>query len=79
MQLHLLLTQEIYQTKPETCKIVADFGELKVIFTDRIESGLHCFVEDNEENIINWLKPFNSVVVGSGNPMIEEFEIMHIK
>lgn len=84
MKLHLLLTPEIDKTKPETCKIIADFGFLQVIFKglsgkdDHIESGTHCFIEDTEENIVKWLKPFDGFVKGNGNPMMESFTIAHI-
>ena len=79
MQLHLLLTSDIAETKPESCKIIHDFGNLTVFFEDnKTEYGLHCIVEDTKENIINWLKPFDRIVKGSGTPMFEQFEIVHI-
>lgn len=79
MKLHLLLTPNIHKAKPETCKIVFDYGQLPVVFEDRKETGLHCVVEDTEENIISWLKPFDYFIKGSGTPMFEQFEITYIK
>ena len=79
MKLHLLLTDDIAATKPESCKIIMDFGQLDVVFDKDLKSGLHCIVQDETKNIINWLKPFDGVVVGNGVPQSEQFQIMHIK
>ena len=69
MKLHLLLTSDIALTKPDTCKIIMDFGQLEVIFDDGEREGKHCVVEDTEENIIKWLKQYDGFVNGSGVPM----------
>ncbi len=80
MRLHLLLTSEISKTKPDTCKIIMDFGHLPVVFKDGNQvAGLHCVVEDTEENICNWLRPFDGFVKGSGIPQFEQFTIAHIE
>ena len=85
MQLHLLLTSDIRETRPNSCKILMDFGQLKVVFEktetkgQHIEEGLHCVVEGEKEDIISWLKPYDRIVVGDGNPMFERFYIKHIK
>ena len=80
MQLHLLLTPDIAQTKPETCKIIMDFGQLVVRFDEEeTRTGLHCVVEDTQENIVNWLKPYDGFVKGSGVPQFEQFSIAHVK
>lgn len=79
MQLHLLLTNYIAQSKPETCKIVINYGYLKVIFNNEfMKVGLHCIVEDTEENIVNWLKPGTGFVKGHGIPNFEQFSIEHL-
>ena len=79
MKLHLLLTPDIAKTKPETCKILTDFGQLTVRFDSQlIKTGLHCIIEDTQENIINWLKPYDGFIKGNGIPHLEEFEIVHI-
>lgn len=80
MKLHLLLTDDIAPTMPDTCKIIHDFGRLVVKFDDDTKKeGLHCVVEDETENIKTWLKPFDGIVVGSGVPQFEKFSIQHIK
>lgn len=80
MQLHLLLTCDIDETRPQSCKIVMDFGQLLVKFGDtESRTGLHCVVEDTQENIVNWLKPFDDFVKGNGTPQTEQFTIVHKK
>lgn len=82
MQMHLLLTDDIRATMPPTTKITDSWGNLLVMFGGDLmknKYGLHCFVEDTEENLTAWLKPFDGFVKGNGNPMMETFEICHIK
>jgi hypothetical protein len=79
MKLHLLLTSEIAQTKPNTCKVLWNFGYEQVIFSDVfIKVGINCIVEDTEENIIFWLKPFGEFVKGIGSPRLEQFRLENI-
>lgn len=82
MQLHLLLTPDVAVKKPTTTKIIHDYGQLTVVFNNDIgdtRTGLHCVVEDTKENIIDWLKEFDGFAKGNGVPMMESFEIVHIK
>lgn len=80
MQLHLLLTDDIAQTKPETCIIIRNYGYLQVMFNNKImKVGLHCIVKDTKENIVTWLKPGDGFVKGHGLPHFEQFSIEHIK
>ncbi len=82
MKLHLLLTTDIAPFMPKSCQIIHDFGSLEVIFGDDmadIKEGKHCVVEDTEENINAWLKPFAGFVKGNGSPITEKFTIAHIK
>ena len=80
MKLHLLLTTDIALTKPKTCKIIMNFGWLVVRFGDNTEKeGIHCVVEDETDNIVGWLKQYDGIVKGNGNPITEQFEIVHIK
>ena len=79
MQIHLLLTPDIRATMPATTKITQDWGNLRVIFPEKTYYGTHCFVEDTQENIFAWLRPFDFFIEGNGNPQMETFHIMHIK
>jgi len=86
MKLDLLLTDEIAATKPESAKVIMDFGKIEVIFKannccdeDMIATGIHCVIEDETENIQNWLRPFDGVIIGDGNPQLQNFSIMHVK
>jgi len=36
-------------------------------------------LEDTRENFIKWLKPFDGIWIGTGDPQHESFQIMHIK
>ncbi len=79
MQLHLLLSNEQQSIKPDEVKIINDFGRLTIIIdggqpTENYETGLHCFVEGDEEIIFNWLSEFNYFWKGDGNPMMESFQ-----
>ncbi len=78
MQVHLLLTPDILEAKPESVEITNEWGDLTVIFDDFLKYGLHCFVEGTQKDIINWLHEFDGVAVGNGSPMTETFNIMHI-
>ena len=81
MKMHLLLTDDIKATTPDTVKVTKDcnWGMLLVRFDHKDYYGLHCFIEGEEADIVNWLKPFDGFVKGNGNPMSETFEIAHIK
>jgi len=84
MKLHLLLTVDIAKTMRESTKIIHDWGDILVVFGKfegkfETKHGKHCVVEDTTENIISWLKPYDSIIKGNGTPMAESFEIVHIK
>jgi hypothetical protein len=80
MKLHLLLTNDIAKTKPESCKIIFDFGYLQVVFDDdTIREGIHCVVEDSEENIVAWLKQHDYFIKGNGSPVTEQFSTVSVK
>ncbi len=78
MKLHILLTEEIAKTKPDTCIILHDYGNLPVYFNSRDESyfGQHCILEDSTENILQWLRQHEYFIMGSGSPMFEQFRIV---
>lgn len=80
--LELLLTDDILRAKPSTTEIVSDYGRLMAIFGNNINNtrtGKHCVVKDTEQNLINWLKPFDEVILGCGIPMLQSFTITKIK
>ena len=80
MQLHLVITPEIRKTMPDTVKTVYDFGKITVRFENSpMIGGENRIIEDTEENIKKWLRPFKGVCVGVGSPCLENFEIVHIK
>ena len=86
MKQHLLLTPEIKRAMPDTIKELHNFGRIEVVFPavdDKEEplilSGENAIVEGEQEEIVNWLKPFDGIPVGDGFPQGEHFTIMHIK
>ena len=86
MKQHILLTHEIKKAMPDTIKELHNFGRIDVIFPaidSKDESlilfGDNAIVEGEQEDIVNWLKPFDGVPVGDGFPQGEKFTMMHIK
>lgn len=79
MQLVLLLTDELKETKPESVKIIENYGSVHVRF-DNYPSmvGDHCILEGSKEDVVKWLAPFKGVVRGIGSPICQEFEIVHV-
>lgn len=86
MTVHILLTDEVRATMPETVKEVFNFGRIQVRFpalngNDNealMMFGDNAVVEGETQEIINWLKPFDGVAIGNGSPQMESFTIMHI-
>lgn len=77
----LLLTDDVLRTKPSTTEIIFDYGRLTAVFNNDINNtrtGKHCVVKDTEQNLINWLKPFDEVIIGCGTPMFQSFTITKI-
>ena len=90
MQLHILLTSEIMSAMPDTIEVLINYGRISVMFPINIPAtevgeatltmhGDNAVVEGSEEDVINWLKQFNGIPIGSGVPQFEDFSIMHIK
>lgn len=87
MTIHLLLTEEIRPTMPETINVVADYGELKVVLPYEnsksniidFKRGSHVLLNGEENMFSDWLRPFDGILVGVGSPMMQQFEIMHVK
>lgn len=79
--LELLLTDDVLRAKPSTTEIIFDYGRLTAVFNNDINNtrtGKHCVVKDTEQNLINWLKPFDEVIIGCGTPMFQSFTITKI-
>lgn len=81
MKLNLLLTNDIESTMLETCVTLFDFGVITVFFEELNESrfGRHVIVEDEVENIVKWLKPYDEVIIGDDSPQFQNFIITRIK
>ena len=75
----MLLEPAQNATRPKSCKIEFDWGQLVVVVGDDHIRGTHCVINGPKEDIIKWLKPFDGVLIGNGNPMMEKFKVSHIK
>ena len=78
MELHLVLTNKLSRTKPDSCKIINEFGRLIVKFEHGTECGLHCIVGDLKENLDEWLSNHKQIIIGVDNPKNETFRILKI-
>ena len=84
---NILLTPEIRATLPQSVVITHNFGTIDVRFPaldpkeePMILRGDNVVIEGEQDDIVNWLKPFDGVAVGTGgSPQFEHFTIMHIK
>lgn len=86
MTTHLLITDEMKATMPETVKELFNYGRIHVVFppVKKGDPSLSMFGDNavvvaEPDVMIKWLKPFDSFAVGNGSPQMECFEIMHIK
>ena len=79
MLIDLLLTPEIQEKMPSTTKIVENYGKITCVFEDFDLEGLHVVLEDSLENFKQWLKEFDGIAIGNGNPISQKFRIMHVK
>lgn len=79
MQMHLLKTKQIPEP-PENINVLADWGSVTIRTSEGgADIGEHIMIEAEEEAIRSWLGKANGVWVGQGHPMMQEFEIMHIR
>jgi hypothetical protein len=86
MQCVLLLEERLEDSRPDTVKVLNDWGPLAVVIHPKNQTtveglvmGRHVLLEGPEEDIKNWLAPFDEVWLGVGSPMLQEFEPKHIK
>lgn len=81
MQIALLVTPNLLPIPKELD--THSFGPLSIIVPmkgfPKIVVGEHMIVGGDAEAIKNWLRPFDGVWVGKGVPMLQQFEIGHIK
>lgn len=80
MELHLLLTPEIKAAKPTSVEITCSGGETDIYFDDReIITGDNVFIKGDKDVIVNWLKAFDEIPVGSGSIGWDIFKMRKIK
>jgi hypothetical protein len=81
MKFALLVTNEM-KPVPETIKILVDWGftGISIGETGVYVGGDHMYVEGDEQDIINWLRPFDTVwrTKPGTPPVFQQFEAVHI-
>lgn len=79
----LLATDDMLSTKPQDVEIKHNWGHCEIVVVeaerDRFVGGTHIAVEGPIESIKGWLRPFDGVWFGVGSPVLQEFEVGHIK
>lgn len=79
MKLHLIV-QEHMEPIPEGVEITDDFGPITLVTSDSsLVYGKNLRIEGDGLVIASWLNPFDGVWFGVGSPMLEQFEVWHIK
>jgi hypothetical protein len=93
MRIHLLVTPEM-EPIPDDIKVVADFDTIEVMTATRRHTddkddfkddfkggkltGRHLAIEGENEAVVAWLKPFDDVWLGVGQPFEQEFTVVHV-
>lgn len=77
-----LLVGEAMKPIPKNIKIVEDWGDVSIVHNepDMYYYGDHMYLEGNKSDFVAWLKPFDGIWLQKGScPMLQEFEVGHIK
>ena len=83
MKLYMLYEDRL-GTIPEAIKTVEDFGPLTILVevddrpTHHVK-GTSLVLEGPTQAFINWLRPFDHVWLGDGQPCEERFRVANIK
>jgi hypothetical protein len=80
MKLYLLYEDRLGKIPTSIAKL-HDFGRVQIITDgpDRSVVGTSMVLEGPEDVFIDWLKPFDHVWLGQGQPCEERFRVAHIK
>lgn len=77
MVIHLLV-QPNMEPLPSNITVVQNYWDISITTDQGIIDGKHMVVEGTEDAIKNWLRPFDGVWLGVGQPIAQEFEVVHI-
>jgi hypothetical protein len=78
----LLATEEMLSTRPSDVRIVHDWGMIAIHIdpsVDMYNTGYHIAVDGPLESIKGWLLPYKNIWYGVDSPILQEFEVGHIK
>lgn len=86
MEIHLLATPSLFATIPPEIKVLNDWGLVTIIADKKTKNrkrifitGQHIHVSGEKADFIKWLGPVKGFWLGIGSPMLQRFEIHHIK
>jgi hypothetical protein len=84
MQFILLLSPEQLASKPDSVKLLVNWGEVNMVVHGGVLpsdffKGDHVAVEGSKGDLVTWLSQYASVWIGKGHPMQQQFERGHIK
>lgn len=75
-----LLVEVRFGPIPSGIKTEEDWGPISIVTSGGgCLSGMHKLLSGEPEAFKDWLRPFDGVWVGEGNPMEQKFRAMHIK
>lgn len=80
-----IMSEEMYQTKPEGIDIIFDCGYVgvtpadeRVYDTDMYTHGIGVIAKGSKKDFVEWLKPFPGIWFYEGPMMLENFKIRHV-
>lgn len=78
MEMHMLLESSM-EPIPENIEVAADWGEISIRTDNGFLEGKHIAIRAGQQNVIAWLGKHSGVWIGTGSPMLQEFQVAHIK
>lgn len=79
MQIAILETGAMMQTKPDSLKIIFNAGDCPVVYGDNnCDTGQHVIVEGEKSDLLAWFSQHRYVWVGSSNMMLQNFNAFRV-
>lgn len=84
MQMYMLYESRLGDLPDGITELICFDSDLMITNARRegvgvVVRGRSVILEGSKQLFIDWLKPFDSVWVGKGQPNMEQFEICHIR
>lgn len=78
MEMHMLLESSM-EPIPENIEVFADWGAVTIRTDNGFLEGKHIAVRAEKQHVVAWLGKYDGVWIGMGSPMLQEFQVAHIK